>query len=83
MPRPMSPARAAARAAGLRFYMGPPCQHGHGEAAGQVARYTSTNACRVCVGGQDRNGRVRKPVRTDGNAEAVCTAAENSGNRVT
>lgn len=57
MPRPMSPARRAALDHGRRFYVGPPCTHGHGAEDGQATRYTSTNACRVCVRLQVRGDR--------------------------
>lgn len=54
MPRPLDPARDAARKAGARFFASSRgCKAGH--AAGE--RYTSTGACRQCVTTQARPDR--------------------------
>jgi hypothetical protein len=68
MPRPMTPARREALQNGRRFYVGAPCQHGHGAAGNE--RYTSTNACRQCVRLQARPER-RKPATVDTLAELL------------
>lgn len=58
MARPMNPERRKALDEGVKFYMGPRCQHGH-----DGGRYTSTNACRECVASQGKTRADRQPKR--------------------